>query len=271
MIPGQPLIADNLRGLYDRTGLFYESTESRSGFGFRPDGSQASEFTHADHLFPLGVQWGAHVYAFMLSIEGSVEGLIGDARDSHAGVGRQVFLSPASEAVARTLLSIADSGNVGLVAHGTLFGESRGFAYVGNDRFQSDRAGEFRTYQELREAAAGGDALTLMLVPRGSETRIGIDCDSDGILDGNALRLTNAGAHAGAMGEPVDLELEAVHHAGATVRFEAAGLPPGLEISPSGSITGVPTAAGAFEVTVSVRAGPHGFQTATFSWLVREP
>jgi len=70
--------------------------------------------------------------------------------------------------------------------HGRFDGESRGFAYVGGGVFQSDRAGEWVAFEQLRDAAGEGSELTWTLVPSGSEVRMGIDRELDGVLDGDA-------------------------------------------------------------------------------------
>src|SRR5262249_50719160 len=55
----------------------------------------------------------------------------------------------------------------------------------GTGVWQSDRAGERATTDELRAAAGAGSEITFTVVPLGSQTRIGIDRDEDGLLDGN--------------------------------------------------------------------------------------
>ena len=85
------------------------------------------------------------------------------------------------------MLALADTGAVGLVIKGLQDGEARGYAYIGGGRFQSDRAGEKPSAEELRSSAAAGSELTWTIVPAGTELRIGIDRDEDGILDRDEL------------------------------------------------------------------------------------
>ncbi len=189
-VPGQPLISENLRGFYDRMGMFRRSVDgSTSGFGFLPDASQASELINDDRDFPLGSQSGLHVHAFMLSIDGPDSGLPGFARDSHAGVGQQVTISPGSGSADMNrlseLVSIANSGNIGLVADGRYLGTRQGFTYLGGGRFQTDRLATQVTVDQLRTEASATDPITFTLVPIGSQYRLGVDGDTDGLLDGD--------------------------------------------------------------------------------------
>jgi hypothetical protein len=84
------------------------------------------------------------------------------------------------------LVSQADAGNCDLVVKGVFGGALRGFRYVGNGMFQSDRQSEPQLFwQTLVEAAGAGSELTFTGVPIGSGRRIGIDSDGDGTLDGD--------------------------------------------------------------------------------------
>ncbi|MFK7992996.1 MAG: YncE family protein [Granulosicoccus sp.] len=184
----QPVLAETFSGFYDRIGLFWNSTDgSTAGFGFRPDGAQSSEFQHRNRNFDLNTESGTHLFAYQLSIEGPLPQVSGFSRDSHAGVGQQVTLrsSPSSASRNRlsTLINIANSGNVGMVAHGLYNGERRGFAYIGNNEFQSDRLNQVVSRGELESGIS--ESITFTLVPRGVEYRLGLDEDLDGRLSGD--------------------------------------------------------------------------------------
>jgi len=193
-VRAQPLIAENLRGFYDRMGMFRTSaTGSTSGFGFLPNGAQSSELINTNRNFPLQSQSGLHVHAFLLSLEGPVDGLEGLARDAHAGTGQQVTLGDSASNSERQrltrLVAIADSGNIGLTVDGRYESERRSFYYLGQNVFQSDRLDERVTLANLRNAVLNGsDTLTFTLVPVGSQYRIGVDRDTDGVLDGDEQR-----------------------------------------------------------------------------------
>jgi cellulase/cellobiase CelA1 len=55
---------------------------------------------------------------------------------------------------------------------------------------------------------------------------------------------------------------------GQTLTYTATGLPTGLSISSSGVISGTPTAAGTFGVTVTATDGTGATGTATFTWTI---
>jgi len=81
----------------------------------------------------------------------------------------------------------ADLGNVDLIGKGTVNGIHCGLLYQsGSTNYLSDRAGlgPF-TRMDLETAVAGGDTITLMGVPVGSGTRMGVDRDLDGTFDGD--------------------------------------------------------------------------------------
>jgi hypothetical protein len=86
------------------------------------------------------------------------------------------------------MLELADRGEVGVVVHGFFRGEPRGFAYEGGGLFLADRRGERLPAMELQAAAAPGAELTWTAVPAGSQLRLGIDADLDGVYDGDAAR-----------------------------------------------------------------------------------
>ena len=88
-------------------------------------------------------------------------------------------------ALLATFVNLAESGKVGLVVKGRIAGEQRGWAYVGANVFQSDRAGQTISASALQALAAPGSELTYTVVPKGTETRIGINHNLNGCLDGD--------------------------------------------------------------------------------------
>jgi hypothetical protein len=107
-------------------------------------------------------------------------------------VGRQTTLVNAATApntqlqLIQSMLNLAAANRVGLVVKGRVNGELRGFAYIAaTGLFQSDRAAQVLSPAELRAMAAPGSELTYTVVPRGSEIRIGIDRDENGVYDGD--------------------------------------------------------------------------------------
>lgn len=87
---------------------------------------------------------------------------------------------------------------------------------------------------------------------------------------GNTVTVTGPGDQTGTVGTAVTaVQVHAVDStAGQTLAYSASGLPPGLSISSSGVISGIPTTAGSFTVTVTATdsTGASGF--ATLTWTV---
>ncbi|MBZ4411713.1 hypothetical protein K8640_26195 [Myxococcus sp. XM-1-1-1] len=191
-----------LRNLYEKVGMELTQKESLAGFAFIHDGSvdSLSRFITEPTFNPESDQEVADLTALLLSFAGSElpRGSATDmflppgpdSKDSHAAVGQQVTLSSATPAqFVRVLqfMSLAEQGKVGLVAKGVRQGEPRGFTYEGNGVFQSDRASEKVGAYLLLAGIRPGAELTYTVVPAGSERRIGVDQDEDGMLDRDEL------------------------------------------------------------------------------------
>jgi Putative Ig domain/PLD-like domain len=84
----------------------------------------------------------------------------------------------------------------------------------------------------------------------------------------NTVTVTNPGSQTGTVGTKASLQISATDSAsGQTLTYSATGLPAGLSINTStGLITGTPTTAADYSVTVTATdtTGAHG--SATFSW-----
>ncbi|WP_256918905.1 M4 family metallopeptidase [Streptomyces hilarionis] len=71
------------------------------------------------------------------------------------------------------------------------------------------------------------------------------------------------------IGQAVSLQVDAyTTNSGAGLTYEATGLPAGLEISPSGLISGTPTALGDSDVSVTVTDATGASVTDTFGWRI---
>jgi YVTN family beta-propeller protein len=189
-----------LRNLYEKVGLELTQLESVAGFGFSHHGvvDSIARFVSNPTFRPANDQEIANLVAFMLAFSGSdlplapgnsmLEPPGPGSKDTHAAVGRQVtlssaFPSPEQNALLDTFLALADSGKVGLVVKGRHGNEARGYTYLGGGDFQSDRARERVSTEQLRTRAHPGNELTWTVVPKGTERRIGVDQDEDGVLD----------------------------------------------------------------------------------------
>jgi hypothetical protein len=190
----------HLRNAYQRGGFNTTQLSNRSGFGFLHDGSVDSlERFISEPVFDVtSDQDIANLTAFVLAIGGS-ELPAGSATnileppgtaslDSHAAVGRQSTLAtPAGEAgqlaLITQLISFADASKVGVIAKGSKAGVARGWRYDGANNWQSDKSGETVTTAALQAGTGAGSEVTFTVVPKGSQTRLGIDRDLDGYLD----------------------------------------------------------------------------------------
>jgi subtilase family serine protease len=86
---------------------------------------------------------------------------------------------------------------------------------------------------------------------------------------GNTVTVTNPGSQTGTVGTATSLQISATDSAsGQTLTYTASGLPAGLSISSSGLISGTPTTAGTYHVTVTATDGTGASGSATFGWTI---
>ena len=111
-------------------------------------------------------------------------------------VGQQVSWSPDSPADAETFIDglfarAQVAGQVpecDLVAKGVWGGETRGAVRQADNLFQTDRAAEVLTLDQLKDLGRiAGNHVTFTCVPPNSGIRIGIDRNLDGVLDGDEI------------------------------------------------------------------------------------
>ncbi|MEM7262729.1 MAG: hypothetical protein AAF488_12120, partial [Planctomycetota bacterium] len=190
-----------LRNGYEKTGFNTTQLANTQGFGYLHDGSVDSlERFLAEPAFSVNSdQQIANLVAFMLAFSGSdlpqgslanpFEPLGVASLDTHAAVGTQLTIDSSNFSSApvidelNTLLALADSGAVGMVASGVRVGLARGYRYDGAGNWQSDRAAEQETTDALRTGTLSGGAMTFTVVADGMQTRVGIDRDEDGAFD----------------------------------------------------------------------------------------
>ncbi len=186
--PHQGIDVPQIRGQFAKTGFSRLSMQNDLGFGHNHDGTIDGlvNFFHIPNFTGFekgeaGEQERRDIIAFVMSF----------STDTHAGVGVQVTLDGTNDARPETieridtLLRLAEGGDVGLIVKGRRSGESRGFVYVGGGLFAADRASESTVTADALRAGGPGSELTWTLVPAGSQVRLGIDRDADGIPDGD--------------------------------------------------------------------------------------
>jgi endo-1,4-beta-xylanase len=91
---------------------------------------------------------------------------------------------------------------------------------------------------------------------------------SSGGGGGNTVTVTNPGSQSGTVGTAVSKQISASDSGGASLTYSASGLPSGLSISSSGNITGTPTTAGTYNVTVTAKDSTGASGSTTFTWTV---
>jgi YVTN family beta-propeller protein len=198
-----------LRNMYKKVGFERNLAVSRSGFGFFNSGTESlADFMAQFEKFPDLDQEIADVIAFLLSFAGSElpaedpnnllepPGTFG--QDTHAAVGAQVTVTaanqndPAITGRLADMAALADAGKVGLIAKGRRAGVQRGWFYQGAGVFQSDKAAETATTDGLRLGSVAGAETTFTVVPKGTEIRMGVDRDNDGVFDGDQVQALQA-------------------------------------------------------------------------------
>ncbi len=112
-------------------------------------------------------------------------------------------------------------------------------------------------------AGTGWDGPTGLGTPNGTAAFAG------GTATGNTVTVTNPGARSATVGTAFSLQVSATDSAsGQTLTYSASGLPAGLSISSSGLISGTPTTAGSYAVTVTATDGTGAAGSASFTLTV---
>ncbi len=200
----------HLRNAYQKVGMFgmaattfvnagdndFQGDQVR-GFGFLHDGSVDTPFRFIDMSGfnqipgtnpggfpdgPDGIRLRRQVEDFVFAFDTNLFPI----------VGQQITLTRSNGAVAGPridlLIARASAGECDLVVKGQVFDHEVGFLYNGAGKFMSDREAVPPVPDALLRlipALPNGRELTYTCVPPGSGTRIGIDRDGDGHLDGD--------------------------------------------------------------------------------------
>jgi O-glycosyl hydrolase len=91
-----------------------------------------------------------------------------------------------------------------------------------------------------------------------------------GGVSGNSVTVTSPGSLTGTVGTAVTgPQIQGSDSAaGQTLTYSASGLPAGLSISPTGLITGTPSASGTFTVTITATDTTGASGSTTFTWTI---
>jgi len=106
--------------------------------------------------------------------------------------------------------------------------------------------------------------------PTGWGTPDGLTAFQSTSTTGNTVTVTNPGSQTGTVGTAASLQIAATDSAsGQTLTYSATGLPAGLSINSStGLISGTPTTAGTYSVTVTAKDTSGATGSASFTWTI---
>jgi hypothetical protein len=179
----------HFRDQYQKVGMFGWGFQSLPaigrqvrGFSFNHNGATSSNFIIADLGMPQAdlLALRAFIYAF--------------PTESPPVLGQQVTMASDRTAVTARIDLLVERGMVespvpecDLVVSGVVGGVARGWSMDRSGTFFPDRIGEPAIDRAAVDALISGpsDFLTFMCAPWGSGTRIGIDRDLDGTLNGD--------------------------------------------------------------------------------------
>jgi hypothetical protein len=116
----------------------------------------------------------------------------------------------------------------------------------------------------LCTAETGYDGPTGLGTPNGTAA-----FKSGGTSSADTVTVTNPGSKAGTVGTAASLQVSGTDSAsGQTLTYSATGLPAGLSISSSGLISGTPTTAGTYSVSVTAKDATGATGSAGFTWTI---
>ncbi len=194
---GQAMKHSQLRNMYQKTNVkFGNGTVSVNGFGFTNDGHDTGliEF-FGGGLFQKGALEGntqakADMEAYMLCFDTGTAPAVGYSRTLY----NTTVNTTAAQSDWSTLQGQASAGNIDLIANGTIQGQIYGLLYLpATGMYQTDTTGVGPfTQAQLTTYIEKGDTITIMGVPPGSGTRMALDQNLDGVMNGDARKKSAA-------------------------------------------------------------------------------
>jgi hypothetical protein len=193
----------HLRNVYQKLNVnFAAGAQSVGGYGLIHDGIDPDLFTFLSRdvfgTFANDTVRKRNLDAFVQCFDTGTAPAVGYARTLTAAN----IDSGSHPADWNLLEGQATQGNVNLVVKGTIAGQFRSFVYQpGSGSYRPDTTNlPAMTRGQLRTNVLAGDTLTIMGAAPGTGTRVGIDRNLDGVLDGDvpapSLRIAKAGPNA---------------------------------------------------------------------------
>jgi YVTN family beta-propeller protein len=214
-----------LRGLYQKTGLQRAAGEQPTGYGFAHDGSFATllDFLRSPVFRFRNDADRLDVAEFILDLDTGTAPAVGLS----VTVNADNRTAPAALARVELLMQQCAGVACDVVARGVVNNQQRGFLFVGNRTFKSDRQSEANvSVDQLLQSAGANNEITFLGVPDGAGPRMSIDRDTDGTLDGDAspAPVSISGQVFGASGNPLPNVTVALNGAqNATAQTDAQG------------------------------------------------
>jgi hypothetical protein len=182
----QPFKIPQLREIYQKLLANFGSADiSIDGFGIEHDGDSDNPFNllHQSVFGPMATNTQAQIdiNAFLLCFDTGMAPAVGYSRT----MTKATVLSALADV--STLQGQTALGNADLIVKGTINGVVHGLVYQpASNNYKPDTVTlPNYTGAQLLNFIQSGDTMTIMGVPPGSGTRMGIDRNLDGILDGD--------------------------------------------------------------------------------------
>ncbi|MCW7539355.1 hypothetical protein OOT46_16035 [Aquabacterium sp. A7-Y] len=190
----------HLRNMYEKVGMFSRNHpraratgDQIRGFGYENAGAQGSVSSFLDTLvfIQLTARQRSEVEQFVLAFPSDLNPVVGQQLTVTPANGAQADVQSRLQLLVQRAQVTTPRPECELVAKGVIAQRMRGWVMAkgqgANPNFVSDKKGESGISLEalLAQGRRASTPLTFTCVPPGNGTRIGIDRDTNGVLDGD--------------------------------------------------------------------------------------